>query len=133
KDRPRSGAAGSSQRAPAEGGLQIVRMHDACSRAADRVLDPLGIQPAAQQSRSRLPPAEGGRGDREHARGLAKTLADEPGQVVDYSLLSARGAVAVVKEEDHRGSARSALGSPRQTTAANLDCPEHDPTERLDR
>ena len=76
-------------------------VQDARLGAADGVRDVLRRQPAAQEPGRRAAVAERGGVALEHLRVLAQVLADQPSQVGDGPLLTAREAVAVVQQQDH--------------------------------
>ena len=103
--------AGRRQRAPAEGGQEVVGVHDPRAGAADRVGDLLRAPPAAQEPRGGA--ARGrcvGAVALEELDLLAEVLAREPGEVADDALLPAGDAVAVVQDEDHAGAEASLSG-----------------------
>ena len=97
------------QCAPAEGGIDVVGVHDARARPANGGRDLLGRQSAAQHPGGRAPAAEHGRVALQQLDVLAEALARQPQEVRDGALLAAGGAVAVVQDEDH-GSAEAGAG-----------------------
>ena len=102
------------QRTPAEGRMDVVRVHHPCSRTTHHIphfarVDTSAQQPHGGLSTARRPAAAlGGQGGiprrrlpRQQLGGLAHPLAHQPHQFVHHALLTPRRAVAVVQEEDH--------------------------------
>ena len=100
RDDARAGLARRRQRAPAEGGAEVVGVHDPRTRAPDRVRDLLRAKPPARHPERRAPAPEQGRIALEQLGILADLLAHEPQQISYGALLAAALAVAVVEEED---------------------------------
>ena len=117
------------ERAPAEVGVHVVRVHDARAGAADRLGDVARPQAAGQQPRGRPRPREGAGVALEHLGRLAEVRRHQPGQVLDGPLLAARDAVPVVQEQDH--GRRSLTSHPGVT--ARLDPLPDPPPPRVPR
>ena len=103
-------------------------MHHARAAQPHGTADVSRLDAAAQQPQSRLRAGQGPRAALEQLRVLAHVLAHKPHQILHDPLLSARGAVAVVQEQDHPAPAycrpdQLAPGAP-SSQAANLDCPD---------
>jgi len=97
----REEATSGGQRAPAEGRVQVVRVHDPGPGVAHGALHRLGMQAAGEQTRGRGATRHGARIALEQFGVLAQALADQPSHVADGAFLSAWGPVAVVKKQDH--------------------------------
>ena len=97
----RSGLARRRQRTPAERWIEIVRMHHTRTAQPHRPRHVLGVQSPPQQPGRRAAPAQCRRVPLQQLRLLSQLLAHERHQVRDHALLAARGAVAVVQEQDH--------------------------------
>lgn len=99
-DDTRSRGACSGQRPPTERGLEVVCVHDARASGADRVGNFSGVQPTAEEAKSRLSGIDGGRISRDQGDVLAEGVTYKPHQVSDRTLLASSDAVPVMNEED---------------------------------
>ena len=72
------GLLGRGERAPPVGRVDVVRVHDPCVRALDRLRDLVGVQPAADEPEGRILRPDRGRIALEDLDVLVQVLADQP-------------------------------------------------------